>query len=170
MRHLLLNLAIAESDGAVGKFAPARIVAHDNDGSPVLANLISKNFADVLSGLGIERGGWLVREKDRRISRQGARDGDALLFSGAEFVRLLMELVAQAELKEKIASHFHATWLTGIADFEPYGHVVNCGERVKETEGLKYKADFLLANFRFARFTQFVYGDAVHEHCSLIGR
>jgi len=85
MRHLLLNLAIAEGDGAVGEFTPARIVAHNDDGSPVLASLVSKNFADVFSGLGIERGGWLVREKDRRISRQGARDGDALLFSGAEF-------------------------------------------------------------------------------------
>src|SRR5258707_1612036 len=96
MRHLLLNLAIAEGDGAVGEFTPARIVAHNDDGSPVLASLVSKNFADVFSGLGIERGGWVLPPKERRIFRPGPRHGDAPRFFRAEFIRPLIETVVPA--------------------------------------------------------------------------
>jgi len=84
----VLNLAIAEVDGAVGELSPARIMAHDNDGSSMRTNLIPKYFTDVLSGFGIQRGGWFVCEKDRRISCQSARNGDPLLLSRAEVVRL----------------------------------------------------------------------------------
>jgi len=84
--RLLLNLAIAESDDAVGKIPPTRIVADNHDGSPMLTNLIAKDFADVLSSLGVERSGWLVGEKDWRISSQSAGNGDSLLLSRAELV------------------------------------------------------------------------------------
>src|SRR5260370_42353463 len=78
---LLLNLAIAECDGTVGESLPARIMAHDNNSSPLLIDLIPKDFADVLSSFGIERSRWLVGKKDRRISCQSARNGDSLLLS-----------------------------------------------------------------------------------------
>src|SRR5258705_3292161 len=83
MRHLLLNLAIAEGDGAVGEFTPARIVAHNDDRSPVLASLVSKNFADVFSGLGIERGGWLVRVEESMIFPPRAGECCGAPFFGA---------------------------------------------------------------------------------------
>src|SRR5205807_3200086 len=99
-------------------------MAHNNDGSVMLGNLIAKDFANVFSGLGIERCGWLVGEQDRRISCQGARDGDALLLSRAEFVRLLMKLVAQPESEKQITGHFHTLRLTRIANFKSYGDIV----------------------------------------------
>jgi hypothetical protein len=53
MFHLLLNFAIAESDGSIGELAPARIMANDHNGSLVPVNLISKDFTNVPSSLGI---------------------------------------------------------------------------------------------------------------------
>src|SRR6266436_4236822 len=93
---LLLDLAITQRDGTVGEFSPARIMAHDDNGSPLLIDLIPKNLANIFASLGIERSGWLVGKKDRRISCQRAGNGDPLLFSRTEFVRFLMRLIAQA--------------------------------------------------------------------------
>src|SRR5712672_3423156 len=121
---LLLDLAITQRDGAVGEFSPPRIMAHDDHGSPLLINLIPKDFADVFSSLGVERSRWLVCEKDRGISSQGPRYGDSLLFSRAQFVGFLMKFIAQPELKKQLTSHFHTSGLARIANFKADCHVV----------------------------------------------
>jgi hypothetical protein len=123
----LLNLAITQRDGAVGEFSPARIMAHDNNSSPMLIDLIPKDLADVFSSLGVERSRWLVREKDRGISSQGPRNGHSLLFSRAQLVGFLMKFIAQSELKEQLTSHFHTSGLARIANFKADCHVVQRG-------------------------------------------
>src|SRR5712675_325515 len=102
---LLLDLAITQRDGTVGEFSPARIMAHDDNGSPLLINLIPKDFADVFSS-------------------HGPRNGHSLLFSRAEFVGFLMKFIAQSELKKQLTSHFHASGLARIANFKADCYVV----------------------------------------------
>jgi hypothetical protein len=79
-----------------------------------------------------------------------------------------MKLIAQAELKQEITGHLHATGRAGIANFEAHSHIIECGEGVKESERLENKADFLLANCGLLWFSQLVYRNSVHEHCSFI--
>jgi hypothetical protein len=57
-----------------------------------------------------------------------------------------------------------------ITNFKTEYHIIDGGQGVKEAEGLKYEADFLLANHRSIRFTQTVDRDAVHERGPFVGR
>src|SRR6202023_2160379 len=100
----------------------------------MLVSLIAKDFADVSSGLGVQRGGWFVCEKDWRLPCQSECNGDPLPLSGAEFVRLLMKFLAQSELNEKSTGHFHSSRLAGLANFKAKSHIFDRRERVKEAE------------------------------------
>jgi hypothetical protein len=66
-------------------------VAHDNYGSPVLDDLISKNFTDVPSSQSIEGGRRFICEKNGRIPCQRSCNRNALLLSGAEIVRFVLQ-------------------------------------------------------------------------------
>ena len=50
---------------------------------------------DLLGGDGVERGGRLVEEDDRRILQEHTRDGDTLLLTAREQLRLRIEAVGQ---------------------------------------------------------------------------
>jgi hypothetical protein len=51
----------------------------------------------------IERGRRLVRQDDGRVSDDGARDRHPLLFAAAEFARIRLYLVGQADLRQCLA-------------------------------------------------------------------
>src|SRR5713101_3871449 len=97
---LVFNLTIAKRNHVVSELLPAWIVANDNNRSAMLVHLIPKDFTDIPPSLGIKRCGRLVREKDWRVPSERPCNCNSLLFSWAEFVGLLMELVRQTELRE----------------------------------------------------------------------
>src|SRR6266403_1843334 len=61
--HLLflLDLAIAERDRSIGKFAPSRVVANDNNGSSILLDLIAQNSTDIPPRRCVQRCRRLIR-------------------------------------------------------------------------------------------------------------
>jgi hypothetical protein len=50
---LWLDLAVTQSDRAVGKFFPSRIVADDNHCSSILINLAAEDLTDISPRFGI---------------------------------------------------------------------------------------------------------------------
>ena len=99
-------------------------MADHNNGSALFVNLPSKDLTDVSSGFGVQGSRRLVCEKDGRIPSKSARDRNALFFTGAERVRLLMKLVTKVELKEQVSRHFPPSRGGRIANLETERHIV----------------------------------------------
>jgi hypothetical protein len=96
---------------------------HDNS-SPLFINLSAKNLTNVSSRFGVQGSRRFIGKKNRRVTRQGPCDRHSLFFSGAEFVGLLMELAAQAELHEQITRHFSSLEQGGVANLQTERHVI----------------------------------------------
>ena len=62
-----------------------------------------KHLHDRLAIRAIERGRGLVGKDDGGVSDNGASDRDTLLFAAAEFARIRLYLVGQADLRQCLA-------------------------------------------------------------------
>src|SRR5437016_14581675 len=98
--HLFFNATVTESDDAVREFLPSRVVAHHDNSSSMLIHLASKDLTNVSSRFGVQGSRRLICEQNWGIPGESARNGNALLFTWAERLGLLMKLVTKAELKE----------------------------------------------------------------------
>src|SRR2546430_11148122 len=59
------------------------VVRHDDDRLSELLVEAAEQVEDLLSSLRVELPGWLVRQEERRVVRQGPPDGDPLLLPPA---------------------------------------------------------------------------------------
>src|SRR6266852_2045803 len=79
---LLREAAVLENDDLVRVADRAQPVSDGDDGATL--HQAVEGLQDELLGLGIQRGGRLVENEDRRIADDGARDLDALLLAAGE--------------------------------------------------------------------------------------
>src|ERR1035437_529702 len=87
---IAFQVAVTQTDGAVGAFAHARIMRDENQGFAQGVQFI-ENLHDLHAGGGIEIAGGFIRENDERIVDQRAGDGHALLLAAGEFKWLVIE-------------------------------------------------------------------------------
>ena len=87
----------------VRKWQQTRIMRHDQHGVSPFPGDLGKQLHDRLAIGAIKRGGGLVGKDDGRVSDDGARDRHPLLFAAAEFARIRLCLVGQADFCQCLA-------------------------------------------------------------------
>ena len=100
-RLVLLDLAVVDEDDAVGHLAgEAHFVGDHQHGDAGVGQLFHqlKHFAH---HLGVEGAGRLIEEDDVRVHRQRPGDGDALLLTTREILRILAGLMCHADALER---------------------------------------------------------------------
>ena len=84
----------------VREWQQTRIMRHNQHGVSPFPRDLGEQLHDRLAVRAIEGGRRLVRQDDGRVSDDGARDCDPLLFAAAEFARICLYLVGQADLRQ----------------------------------------------------------------------
>ena len=129
------DAAVFDADDAVGEALEARIVGDDDDGAAVVvASSRSSSITDE-RGLGVERGGRLVADDDRRVAAERARDRDALLLTAREIGGQVVHRGAEADELEQ-AARFAARILRASDLFiwiaiATFSSAVSAGNRLK---------------------------------------
>ena len=77
------------------------LVRDEHDGDAALAVQPLEDAHDLDAGARVEVAGRLVGEEQRRLVDERARDGDALLLSARELVRVVVEPLAEADALER---------------------------------------------------------------------
>ena len=75
-----------------------------DDERPLLAKQPLEQFAELLAPFGIERGGGLVHQQQRRIDRQRAGDRHALCFAARELAGVGVRPMGYAKRREELPS------------------------------------------------------------------
>ena len=95
------DLAVEQAHGARGIFRRQLRVVRDHDDELILCDLLQQ-IHDLHARLTVERAGRLVGEQDVGIVDDGARDGHALHLTAGHLVRRFVQLVAQADLFQRL--------------------------------------------------------------------
>ena len=77
------------------------LVRHADHGGDVLLRELNHNVQDFLDHLRVERRGRFVKQDDGLLSAQGTGDGDALLLTTREILRILAGLMCHADALER---------------------------------------------------------------------
>src|SRR5207302_4266022 len=127
------------------------------------------NLTDVPACLGIQGCRRLIGQKNRRFSRQSARNRHPLLFPRTKAVWLMIKLVAYAEVDEQFSRRCHSLWLLGIANFQSQADIIQCGEGMQQSKTLEHEADLGSTESRFLLSIQCVHQNAVYKHRPIVG-
>jgi len=79
------------------------VMGDGEDRAALVLRDLGKQCHHGLPVLAVEGRGRLVGEKQRRLARECARDGDALLFATGHIGRIRAELMGQADLGQRLA-------------------------------------------------------------------
>ena len=93
----------------------------------------------------VEVRGRFVGEHQRRIERDRARDGDALLLAAAQVARPVRHAVLQADLGEQLGGAFLRPAPGGPGRAQRHHHVLQRGQARNEVERLEHDADGVAA-------------------------
>src|SRR5437762_5476543 len=96
-RGVVQHDAVAERDDARAVLGDVGLVRHQHDRDAALYVQLLKNAHDLDAGLRIEVAGRLVGEQQRRAVHRRAGDGDALLLTTRELVRVMTEPIAETD-------------------------------------------------------------------------
>ena len=91
--------AILHPDDAVCIVLCQLRVVGDHHHQPVPGHFLQK-FHDLHAGLGIQSAGGFVGQQDIRVIDQGTGNGHSLHLTAGHLVGLLMELIAQAHIRQ----------------------------------------------------------------------
>jgi hypothetical protein len=95
-RGALQHLALVHEQHAVGHLARKAHLVRDAHHGHAVAREVAHHQQHLADHLGVERAGGLVEQHQRRLHRERARDGHALLLAAGEFARPRVGLVRQA--------------------------------------------------------------------------
>ena len=92
-----LDLAVAELDDPRAVLGDVHFVRDQHDGDAALHVQLLEDVHDLDAGARVEVAGRLVRQQDRRLVDQRARDRDALLLAARQLVRVVVHALAEAD-------------------------------------------------------------------------
>jgi len=144
-RSVALDQAVAQAHDTARVARNVFLVGDDDDGVALLVKLLEERH-DLLAGAGVEIAGRLVGEDDGGIVDEGTRDGDALALAAGEFVRPVVDAVAEADVLQR--EHRALPAFVGLhagVDQRELDVVERVGPR-EEIEGLEDESDFAVPN------------------------
>ena len=119
------DLPVEQADGAGGVAFGKLGVVRDHDDELFMRDLL-QDVHDLDGGLRVERAGRLVGQQDLGVVDKGAGNGHALHLAAGHLVRALVELVAEADLLQRLRG---ASAPFGLAD---------AGERQRQLDILQH--------------------------------
>lgn len=102
-----------------------------------------KHFNDRLAGFRVEVAGGFIGKEDLRPMDKGAGERDALLFAAGKLEWVMIEAVAETNLRQQVFGVLLSTRFT--TEFERDEHVFDGGEGGDELETLKHEANEAIA-------------------------
>src|SRR2546425_3900184 len=90
----------------MGDVGDACVMRHNDDSLFDLLVEATEQVEDLLPGLRVEFPGWLVREEQRRVVREGHSDGDPLLLAAAQLVGAVARTLCHAHEVEQLLPAF----------------------------------------------------------------
>lgn len=119
----------------------AHFVRDQNKIAPLVAEFLD-HIEDFGGHFRVERGSWLIKEKQGRLDCNGASDGDALALSSGQFGGAFGGVVFQAKAREELAGDLPGLGRRVAVDFfERQRDVLQSGQVGKKIEGLKHGTD-----------------------------
>src|SRR5436190_1890166 len=150
VRDLLIDLdpAVAELHEAGAVLGDVHFVGDEHDGDAALEIQLLEDVHDLDARPRIEVPGRLVRQQDRRLVDQRARDGDALLLAARQLVGIVIHALAEADDLEDL---FGAAMPLGGLHLRRPGvveqqqlDVVERRRPRQQVEALEHEADLLV--------------------------
>src|SRR5262252_2920026 len=142
------RLSVTECHDSGAVLRDVDLVCDEYDGDSALAIQALENPHDFDAGFRVEVPGRLVGQQDRRVVDQRARDGDALLLSARELVRMMVGAVAQAdEFEHLLRTLVPLGRLHRVAAVEERQlDVVERRRPRQQVENLEHEPDLLVAH------------------------
>src|SRR6187455_2098961 len=131
------DAAVGEADGPPCACGERKVVRHQHDGGAEVPVELEHQLHDGLARGAVEVAGGLVREQDARLVREGARERHALLLAARELGGVVVTTLAQPDAREQVVGARRAI---AAGELERHLHVLACGERGNELEGLEHEA------------------------------
>src|SRR5437870_11874506 len=135
------DFAILNLEDAMGDVRDADVVRHDDDRLPELLVKPTEQVEDFLTGLRVEFPGWLIREEERLIVREGDPDGDPLLLATAQLIRAVAGALRHAHELEELLPAFRSNRDALPRKPQRQFDVLLCGEGGDQIEELEDEAD-----------------------------
>ena len=133
--------AVADRHDTIGNGADERVVAHDQESPALGPRHVAEQSQYDLTTLGVEIAGRFVGENHRRRTRERTRHGDALALTSREVAGPEVLALAQADGLEDAVGLAPGSWPSPSLQVQAVLHVLRGGQRGKEIELLKHKAD-----------------------------
>jgi hypothetical protein len=131
------DASIFDVNYSVGEAQYTRVVCdHQHPARAILGNLGQQRH-DRIAVLAVEGGGWLVRENGRRLSHNRPCDGDALLFTAAEFERKCVGFVGETDHGQGVLGSGDGVRGVVTAHVQCQSDVVRSRQGRKQMVGLK---------------------------------
>src|SRR4030042_5454228 len=107
-----------------------------------------EDFHNFLAGFSIQIPGRFIRQDQRREIHQGASNSYSLPLSSGKFIGLMTHPVSQPNLFQRLLGIL-TPFCRGSAIIDQGElNVMKSASTGKQIKGLKYKTDFLVADFR----------------------
>ncbi len=153
IHHLLIELdpAVTEAHEARAVFGDIHFVRDQHDGDAALHVQALENVHDLDARPRVEVAGRLVRQEDRRLVDECARDRDALLLAAGQLVRIVVQSVAEADDLQDLlraAVSFGRLHLAAAVVKQRQLDVVERRRPRQEIEPLEHEADLLVPRHR----------------------
>lgn len=130
-----------ERRGVADGLDDVHLVGDEQDGQAELLVEVAQQLENGAGGLGVERGGRLVREQHLGVARQGAGYAHALLLTAGELAGVGLRLVGEADQVEELLGLAGALLAGEAEDLQRQLHVVQDGAGVQQVEVLEDHAD-----------------------------
>ncbi len=101
VRRVRHDAAVAEADDARAVLRDLVLVRDDDDRDAALALELLKDLHHLDTGARVEVARRLVREQDRRLGHQRARDRHALLLAARQLIRMMVRAVGEPDRGER---------------------------------------------------------------------
>jgi hypothetical protein len=134
-------VAVLDADDPVGEPLEARIVGDDDDGAALAGGELAQELHHRQRGAGVERGGRLVADQDRRIAAERARDRDALLLAARQVGGQLVHARAEADPLEQLPGLGVGVAGARVLHPDRDRDVLDRGQRWEQVEALEHEAE-----------------------------
>ncbi len=144
-RALLLDLAVIQQQDAVGnRHRLVLVVGHHQRRQAQLDDQLTQENARLFPQLGVEVRQRLIQQDHRRVVNQRAANGNALLLSARELMRMALAQMAQPQLGKYVLHPLINLRGSDLTQLQRVGHIFEHRFMRPERVGLKHQPEVAL--------------------------